>query len=147
MYKQKFGEARVAAIIPHMTVGFLGGRSFLRQGVFASRRGASWSAPQQGGGGFFSGEEGSCPCVLHTSTPHAQKTTKTHPTQSTFAAEGLPPYRVEGLTGSTRNSHRLLLWAAEAHGLEAQNRLVDRLFEVRGRLRPGKHLVETGCLR
>lgn len=47
----------------------------------------------------------------------------------TFAEEGLPPYRVEGLTGSTLNSHRLLLWAAEEHGLEAQNRLVDKLFE------------------
>jgi len=39
---------------------------------------------------------------------------------------------MEGLTGSTRNSHRLLLWAAEEHGLEAQDRLVDRLFEVGG---------------
>lgn len=47
----------------------------------------------------------------------------------TFAEEGLPSYRLEGLTGSTRNSHRLLLWAAEEHGAEAQNRLVARLFE------------------
>ncbi|KAI8472382.1 MAG: thioredoxin-like protein [Monoraphidium minutum] len=47
----------------------------------------------------------------------------------TYEEEGLPPYRVEGLTGNTLNSHRLLLWAAEAHGLAAQNRLVERLFQ------------------
>ncbi|GBF97653.1 hypothetical protein Rsub_10529 [Raphidocelis subcapitata] len=66
MYNQKFGAARVAAIVPQMT--------------------------------------------------------------RTFAEEGLPPYRVEGLTGATRNSHRLLLWAAEAHGLGAQGRLAEALF-------------------
>jgi hypothetical protein len=34
-----------------------------------------------------------------------------------------------GLTGSTRNSHRLLTWAAQAHGLAAQNALAEELFK------------------
>ncbi|KIZ01597.1 hypothetical protein MNEG_6368 [Monoraphidium neglectum] len=50
----------------------------------------------------------------------------------TYAEEGLPPYNMDGLTGNTLNSHRLLLWAAEAHGLQAQNRLVDELFKGLG---------------
>ena len=36
----------------------------------------------------------------------------------------------EGKTGSTLNSHRLISWAGGAHGPEAQNRLVDNLFEA-----------------
>jgi hypothetical protein len=37
---------------------------------------------------------------------------------------------VEGLTGATRNSHRLLAWAAGAHGAEAQGRLAEELFKA-----------------
>eukprot|EP00208_Stichococcus_sp_RCC1054_P001897 CAMPEP_0206140286 /NCGR_PEP_ID=MMETSP1473-20131121/8908_1 /ASSEMBLY_ACC=CAM_ASM_001109 /TAXON_ID=1461547 /ORGANISM="Stichococcus sp, Strain RCC1054" /LENGTH=227 /DNA_ID=CAMNT_0053534383 /DNA_START=280 /DNA_END=963 /DNA_ORIENTATION=- len=48
---------------------------------------------------------------------------------ATFQQEGLPPYSMEGKTGSTLNSHRLISWAGKAHGVEAQNRLVDKLFE------------------
>lgn len=44
-----------------------------------------------------------------------------------FAAEGLQ-YRLGGLTGNSRNSHRLLAWAAHEHGLDAQNALAEQLF-------------------
>lgn len=47
--------------------------------------------------------------------------------QQTFAAEGLQ-YSLGGLTGSTRNSHRLLAWAAAEHGLDNQNQLAEVLF-------------------
>jgi len=47
--------------------------------------------------------------------------------QQTFAAEGLQ-YSLGGLTGSTRNSHRLLAWAAAEHGLDKQNQLAELLF-------------------
>jgi hypothetical protein len=33
-----------------------------------------------------------------------------------------------GLTGNTRNSHRLLAWAAAEHGLDKQNQLAEALF-------------------
>lgn len=49
------------------------------------------------------------------------------PLQQTFAGEGLE-YSMGGLTGNTRNSHRLLAWAAAEHGLEAQNKLAEELF-------------------
>lgn len=42
----------------------------------------------------------------------------------------MPAAAQEGKTGSTLNSHRLISWAGGAHGPEAQNRLVDRLFEA-----------------
>eukprot|EP00775_Hariotina_reticulata_P005116 gene5116-5356_t len=45
----------------------------------------------------------------------------------TFADEGLT-YSMGGLTGNTRNSHRLLAWAAEHHGLKEQNQLAEELF-------------------
>jgi predicted DsbA family dithiol-disulfide isomerase len=33
-----------------------------------------------------------------------------------------------GDTGNTRNSHRLLAWAADEHGLDKQNQLAEALF-------------------
>lgn len=45
----------------------------------------------------------------------------------TFAAEGLQ-YSMGGNTGNTRNSHRLLAWAAAEHGLDKQNQLAEALF-------------------
>jgi predicted DsbA family dithiol-disulfide isomerase len=47
--------------------------------------------------------------------------------QQTFAAEGLQ-YSMGGDTGNTRNSHRLLAWAAAEHGLDKQNQLAEALF-------------------
>lgn len=47
--------------------------------------------------------------------------------QRNFAAEGLQ-YSLGGLTGNTRNSHKLLAWAAAEHGLEKQNALAEELF-------------------
>lgn len=47
--------------------------------------------------------------------------------QQTFASEGLQ-YSMGGLTGNTRNSHRLLAWAAAEHGLDKQNQLAELLF-------------------
>lgn len=47
--------------------------------------------------------------------------------QHTFAAEGLQ-YSMGGSTGNTRNSHRLLAWAAAEHGLDKQNQLAEALF-------------------
>lgn len=47
--------------------------------------------------------------------------------QKTFAEEGLQ-YSMGGDTGNTRNSHRLLAWAADAHGLDKQNQLAEALF-------------------
>jgi 2-hydroxychromene-2-carboxylate isomerase len=47
--------------------------------------------------------------------------------QQTFACEGLQ-YSMGGLTGNTRNSHRLLAWAAAEHGLDKQNQLAEALF-------------------
>eukprot|EP00386_Alphamonas_edax_P004825 GDKI01015203.1.p1 GENE.GDKI01015203.1~~GDKI01015203.1.p1 ORF type:complete len:218 (-),score=75.84 GDKI01015203.1:24-677(-) len=46
----------------------------------------------------------------------------------TFQKEGMPPFTVEGMTGSTFDSHRLIHWAGKHHGNSAQNKLVDRLF-------------------
>jgi predicted DsbA family dithiol-disulfide isomerase len=46
---------------------------------------------------------------------------------ATFADEGLT-YSIGGLTGNTRNSHRLLAWAAQHHGLKEQNQLAEELF-------------------
>lgn len=45
----------------------------------------------------------------------------------TFASEGLA-YSMGGLTGNTRNSHRLLAWAAAHHGLAKQNALAEEVF-------------------
>eukprot|EP00878_Enallax_costatus_P003322 GHUV01003529.1.p1 GENE.GHUV01003529.1~~GHUV01003529.1.p1 ORF type:complete len:271 (+),score=46.59 GHUV01003529.1:206-1018(+) len=47
--------------------------------------------------------------------------------ERTFASEGLQ-YSMGGLTGNTRNSHRLLAWAAAEHGLQKQNALAEYLF-------------------
>jgi hypothetical protein len=47
--------------------------------------------------------------------------------QKTFAEEGLQ-YSMGGDTGNTRNSHRLLAWAADEHGLDKQNQLAEALF-------------------
>eukprot|EP00879_Flechtneria_rotunda_P008956 GHRR01009377.1.p1 GENE.GHRR01009377.1~~GHRR01009377.1.p1 ORF type:complete len:261 (+),score=77.24 GHRR01009377.1:38-820(+) len=46
----------------------------------------------------------------------------------TFANEGMQ-YSMGGLTGNTRNSHRLLAWAAAKHGLDRQNALAEELFK------------------
>lgn len=47
--------------------------------------------------------------------------------QQTFASEGLQ-YSMGGLTGNTRNAHRLLSWAAAEHGTAKQNELAEQLF-------------------
>lgn len=73
------------------------------------------------------------PTLPDSHTPCDPSPCNSRPPQRTYAEEGLPPYNMDGLTGNTLNSHRLLLWAAEAHGLQAQNRLVDELFKVGGR--------------
>lgn len=75
--------------------------------------------------------------------------------QQTFAAEGLQ-YSMGGSTGNTRNSHRLLAWAAAEHGLDKQNQLAEALFDgyfckVRHRqhvdmIRPHVRLWACGCL-
>jgi len=44
-----------------------------------------------------------------------------------LASEGLS-YSMGGLTGNTRNSHRLLAWVAQQHGLDKQNLLAEALF-------------------
>lgn len=47
--------------------------------------------------------------------------------QQTFASEGLK-YSMGGLTGNTRNSHRLLAWTAAQYRLDKQNQLAETLF-------------------
>ena len=48
--------------------------------------------------------------------------------QETFAKEGLQ-YNMDGLTGNTLNSHRLIAFAGQ-EGLTKQNALVDALFKA-----------------
>ena len=48
--------------------------------------------------------------------------------QETFAKEGLK-YTMEGETGNTLNSHRLIALAGQ-QGLEKQDRLVEALFRA-----------------
>ena len=48
--------------------------------------------------------------------------------QETFANEGLQ-YQMDGLTGNTFNSHRLIAHAGK-EGTEKQNALVDELFKA-----------------
>lgn len=48
--------------------------------------------------------------------------------QETFANEGLQ-YNMDGLTGNTLNSHRLIAFAGQK-GPEKQNALVDALFKA-----------------
>lgn len=61
--------------------------------------------------------------------------------QQTFKAEGLT-YSMGGLTGNTRNSHRLLAWAAAEHGTAKQNMLAEALFDGYFCKVPG----EPGCV-
>lgn len=44
-----------------------------------------------------------------------------------FKAEGLD-YCMDGLTGSTMDSHRLITWAGSSAGRQAQDALVEQLF-------------------
>lgn len=48
--------------------------------------------------------------------------------QETFAKEGLS-YSMDGLTGNTFNSHRLIAFASR-QGPEAQDRVVEELFKA-----------------
>ena len=48
--------------------------------------------------------------------------------QEAFAKEGLTGYTMEGLTGNTFNSHRLIAHAAR-QGTDVQNRVVEELFK------------------
>ena len=49
--------------------------------------------------------------------------------QATYAKEGLPPYNMDGLTGNTLNSHRLIHYAGK-QGSDKQNALVEELFKA-----------------
>ena len=51
-----------------------------------------------------------------------------HMRQETFAKEGLD-YSMEGQTGSTLNSHRLIALAGQ-QGLDRQDKLVELLFKA-----------------
>ena len=48
-------------------------------------------------------------------------------TQQVFSDLGIK-YSIGGLTGSTLDSHRLIHWAGEVGGAEAQNAVVEELF-------------------
>jgi len=48
--------------------------------------------------------------------------------QETFKNEGLD-YSMDGLTGNTLNSHRLIAYAGQ-QGLDVQDRLVEELFKA-----------------
>lgn len=49
--------------------------------------------------------------------------------QEVFAGEGIPNYTMDGLTGNTYNSHRLIAYAAE-QGLDVQDKVVEELFKA-----------------
>ena len=58
--------------------------------------------------------------------PH--DTEESYPEQETFKSEGLD-YTMDGLTGNTLNSHRLIAYAGQ-QGVDVQDRVVEQLFKA-----------------
>ncbi|KAK9828496.1 hypothetical protein WJX72_000378 [[Myrmecia] bisecta] len=63
--------------------------------------------------------------------------------EATFAAEGLQ-YNMDGLTGNTLDSHRLIAHAAQ-QGSDKQNKLVEELFKAY--FTQGKYINDPAVLR